>query len=463
MELNNNPFDWGKIPKQKGVRLNLRTLKELILIVLEVLFIISAYLFWFIRRGFIKKSSDKTDPKNIKIVYYVRNASGVAEVVINIIKGFYLKGYKQVLVVAKDRGLKKLFKPVEDYLESVTEIQEITQFDIKNIREIISIVGVFKSLRADILHVQLGSFYAGRFITPIARFANIPKVIITELQTGGGIQPIFGNQSIELHFNQLKTGNLDIIVYNFLKSITNLLADKITVLFEDIAEDYSKVFKVKPTKISIVPNCLDLDRFDSRSNTLSFKKEKERHYERGPVIMVAATLEPRKGHYYLIKAAPKIISFFPNVKFVFFGDGLLKEDLKELSYAMRLDDHIEFMGQIQDREEWVESYRNANLFVHPSLIEGMPITIIEAMAMSLPVVSTSVDGNKVLVEHGRNGLLVPPRDSEVLADAIINLLGDFDKLIKFGEESRRRVEKYFSLDIVATQFDIIYRELLNKV
>ena len=74
-----------------------------------------------------------------------------------------------------------------------------------------------------------------------------------------------------------------------------------------------------------------------------------------------------------------------------------------------------------------------------------------------------MDGNKALIEHGGNGLLVPPRDSEALADAIIELLSDFDRLIAFGEESRRRVEKYFSIDIVATKFERIYRELLNKV
>jgi len=159
LELNNNPFSWGEIPEQKGVRLNLRTIKELILILLEVLFIFSAYIYWFIRKGFNKKSTHKTDPKDIKIVYYVRNAGGVAEVVINLIKGFYLKGYKQVLVVPNGINLRKLFKPVEDYLESVIEIKEITKFNIKNIKEIISIVGVFKSLRADLLHIQLGSFY----------------------------------------------------------------------------------------------------------------------------------------------------------------------------------------------------------------------------------------------------------------------------------------------------------------
>ena len=179
--------------------------------------------------------------------------------------------------------------------------------------------------------------------------------------------------------------------------------------------------------------------------------------------MVAATLEPRKGHYHLIMAAQKIISYFPDAKFLFYGDGLLKEDLKELSHAMGLDNHIEFVGHIHDSERWVECYRNANLFVLPSLAEGMPITILEAMAMSLPIVATSVDGNKALIEHGGNGLLVPPRDSEVLADAIIELLSDFDRLIAFGEESRRRVEKYFSIDIVATKFERIYGELLNKI
>ena len=464
MELNNNnPFDWGKIPRQKGVRLNLRTLKELILIVLEVLFSILAYLHWFIRRGFIKKCSHKTDPKNITIVHYVQCPGGVAEEVKNLVKGIYLKGYKQILIITKECNLKEIFSPINEYLEDVVEIKRVSKLNIKNFRKIISII---KGLGADILHVHLEQFYGCKFILPIARFSRIPMIITSELQSGGGAggyNSICGNPHFDVHLKQSNNKNLDIMFKNIIKRKTNLLNDKITVPFEDMLEDYSKVFSVKPAKISIVPNCADLDRFKSTPDSFFYKKKKKELYEKGPFIMVASSLQSSKGHYYLIKAAPKIISFFPNVKFVFFGDGLLKEDLKELSYAMRLDDHIEFMGQIQDREEWVESYRNANLFVHPSLIEGMPLAILEAMAMSLPVVATSVDGNKALIEHGKNGLLVPPRDSEALADAIIELLGDFDRLMACGEKSRKRVENYFGSDVVANKFDKIYRNLLSVI
>ena len=174
------------------------------------------------------------------------------------------------------------------------------------------------------------------------------------------------------------------------------------------------------------------------------------------VLGTVARFTQQKGHQYLIDAAPKIMSAFPDVYFVFVGDGPLRPVLQSRVHQLGLDSQVLFLGFRSDIRDLLNAF---DVFVLPSLYEGLPNVVLEAMACGKPVIATEVDGTPEAVVQGRTGILVPPQDSEALGNAIIELLGDKRKVEEMGDRGRERVEKKFSLDGEINKFVELYERL----
>src|SRR5207253_10486932 len=139
----------------------------------------------------------------------------------------------------------------------------------------------------------------------------------------------------------------------------------------------------------------------------------------GPVVMVAR-MSPEKDAESLVRAAALAARQLPAFRLEVAGDGACLPALKQLAAGLALGDHVRFLGEVRDVPALLA---RASLFVLPSQTEGISLTILEAMARGLPVVATCVGGNPEVVEDGRTGLLVPPRDPEALARGILRLAG----------------------------------------
>lgn len=172
-----------------------------------------------------------------------------------------------------------------------------------------------------------------------------------------------------------------------------------------------------------------------------------------PVVGVVARLHPQKGHRFLIKAATQIVTEHPQVKFVLVGDGVLRSELENRVDRDGLKDHFLFLGFRRDVHRIMRAF---DLFVLPSLYEGLPNVVLEAMAVGLPVVATAVDGTPELVVDGETGYLVPPADPQALAERICALLYDRRRATDFGSQGRRRVEANFSLEKQVQRFQNLY-------
>lgn len=201
---------------------------------------------------------------------------------------------------------------------------------------------------------------------------------------------------------------------------------------------------VPARKVMIVPNGVDVSRFTYAGPT-----------PRGPAVVVGR-LAPEKDHATLLRAAALVAREEPAFRLEIAGDGPCEAQLKSLAQGLGLADVVRFLG----REDDVPArLGRAGLLVLPSLMEGMPLTLLEAMARGLPVVATSVGGNAEVVIHGKTGLLVPARSPGDLAAAMLGLWRDPEASRRIGRAGRERVEQSFDVRRTIGRYERIYRNL----
>jgi len=208
------------------------------------------------------------------------------------------------------------------------------------------------------------------------------------------------------------------------------------------------------TRIEVIPDGIDLSRFHAP------KREAEPDVVR---VLSIGRLIPRKGFHHLISALP-LLREMTGRKFMveIVGDGPMMDELKELAKKLKVDDLVVFSGTIP-YERLHKRYESADLFTLCSSAEGMPLVVLEAMAMGLPVVATKVQGIEELVRDGVNGYLIEdPSDSQALADRISLLIEDGQARIRMGAEAIRSVERYDWARIAERYLDV-YRRVLSRV
>jgi glycosyltransferase involved in cell wall biosynthesis len=177
------------------------------------------------------------------------------------------------------------------------------------------------------------------------------------------------------------------------------------------------------------------------------------------IVGVVGNLYPVKGHQYLIDGIPLILEKTPNTSFLFAGRGQLESQLKEQVYRLGLDKRVHFLGLRQDISRILAML---DVFVLPSLSEGLSMAILEAMIAGKPVVATQVGGNPELVLAGETGYLVPPQDSRALALSLTTLLLNREQALQFGAKGKNRAEGQFSLRTMVQAYQSLYEERLDS-
>ncbi len=177
------------------------------------------------------------------------------------------------------------------------------------------------------------------------------------------------------------------------------------------------------------------------------------------VIGMVARLHPQKGHQYLFEAAKPIVDKYPHVKFLLVGEGEIRAELEEVVKKMGLTSNVTFLGHRTDVSELLKAF---DVFTLPSLFEGLPNVVLEAMSAGRAVVASSVDGTVEAVMDEETGLLVPPGDTEKLRDAYLKLIENRDRTKEMGLKGRKRIEDVFSLDKQVEAFQSLYEEFYHK-
>ena len=207
-------------------------------------------------------------------------------------------------------------------------------------------------------------------------------------------------------------------------------------------------------KISVIPNGIELSMFNNVTPL--------RVQEAGTKIVWVGRMVEVKGLVYLFSAMRIIVSSYPNSKLTLMGDGPLKDKLERLAGEMSLTANITFMGYV--KYSLLPQYlKGADIFVLPSLSEGFPVAIPEAMAACKPVVASNVGGIPDVVTDGVTGFLVAPENPEQLADKIVYLIEHPEEGERMGKAGRKLVEERFTWDNIAEAITRIYKSKLGCI
>jgi glycosyltransferase involved in cell wall biosynthesis len=178
----------------------------------------------------------------------------------------------------------------------------------------------------------------------------------------------------------------------------------------------------------------------------------------GPLVGVVARLQPEKGVANFLKAAARVSEISPRARFLVVGDGPLREELLNLVEHLGISERVRFLGYRTDSRALMGLM---DLLVVPSLTEGSPLIVLEAMAAGVPVVASAVGGIPDQVRHNEEGILVSPDDPDALGDALGTMLRDPAYARRLGEAGRRRTENEFSHETLVRRIEAVYRTAID--
>ena len=312
--------------------------------------------------------------------------------------------------------------PAEELLVQGHHVECVTDVATGKLGRLRRLVHIFRDGQFDVVHTHntLAHFY-GAFA---ARLAGVPVVVNTQHGRGCG-----QSWKAKLQFR-----------------MANRLTDRVVGVSEDAAELCRQDDARSADRTVALLNGVDLDRFEYR----------------GPAnqrtAISVARLSPEKDFATLLRATWILIKDNPDFRLKIVGDGGERQKLEQLSEELNLTNHVEFLGERSDVSQLLPQ---AGFFVSSSRTEGISLTLLEAMAVGLPVVATRVGGNPEIVVEGKTGRLVQPQSPEALALAMRDLLKDQEGWPVFGELARQRVEQHFNVRNMVRQYEDLYRELLD--
>ena len=225
-------------------------------------------------------------------------------------------------------------------------------------------------------------------------------------------------------------------------------ADKVTSVSDLCAKELKRDYGIK--EVDVVQNGVDTSHFIPNSGGREDK-----------FVLYTGALVTKKGVIDLIKSAEYVCGKYPDIEFILTGKGPLEKHLKKLTHELGINKNFSFVGYVS-QEKLLKYYQDASIYVLPSYYEGLPTVVLEAMSCELPVVATPVGGIPEVIQNGKTGFLVPPRNPKKLADTILKLLENGDLRKQIGINERKHVRKYFDWNVIADNIEKIYFNLMNN-
>ena len=333
------------------------------------------------------------------------------------------------LTEAEKNGIRIITLP-----ELVRNISPVSDF-----KTLFSLINIFRQERPDIVHTHTSK--AGILGRWAAFFAKVPIIVHTP---HGHV--FWG------YFNRLKTS-----AFVFFERLTARITDRIITLTEQEKKEHLRFAIASEGEFTVIHSGVDLTGFSNAKVDAPEMRKKLGIPEESFVVGTVGRLTPVKGHRYLIEAAAELVRQKTDILFVFLGDGELLNDLTEMASALGIKDHVKFLGWRPDVADVMATF---DIFVLPSLNEGMGKVLVEAMAMAKPIIASNVGGIHDLITDGENGLLVSPADHEAIADAILSLYRDPAKTKRLCEKGKAIAAGY-SADAMIQKIDHLYDEVIS--
>jgi glycosyltransferase involved in cell wall biosynthesis len=365
------------------------------------------------------------------------------------LKRRYSGRYRMVVAAVGQGGpLEKQFEKVADKMVVYSKKHK---YDVSQVWRLYRLI-----LNERVNIVQTTLFYADVIGTLAARLAGVKNIISWEANTERGKSSRRKKNLkniISWETNTQPYGTKHMTAYRLAAKGFRISVSVSNAIRKQVMEDRH----VSPVKTRTVHYGVDVNRFHPVSGE-PFRKSLGIPMQCVVFGTIARLSEP-KGHHYLIQAVPAVVRRFPNIRFVFAGDGPLRKSLESQTKALGIESYVQFLGFRTDVVELMAAF---DAFVLPSLYEGLPNAVLEAMACGKPVVATAVDGTPEIVVHGETGLLVPAKDPDALAEAILRIAGNPHFRRWMGSLARRRIVLEHGLDDQVDAFHALYQELFNS-
>lgn len=251
--------------------------------------------------------------------------------------------------------------------------------------------------------------------------------------------------------------------HNFLRRRLAPLIDRFVPVSDDLHQWLAQVVGISEKKILLIKNGVDTDRFRPQAALAGASPWSAQQF----VIGTVARVQDIKNHRGLVEAFVRLREMLPEhrhrMRLSIIGDGPLLSELRAQVAAAGLDDVVWLPGARSDIAELLCGF---SVFALPSLAEGTPVSMLEAMACALPVVASSVGGIPEVVEHGKHGSLVPPSDRDALAAALAQYIVQPELIGQHGDAARARIEQKYSLAAMLAAYgglyDTLYRQKLGE-
>ena len=233
---------------------------------------------------------------------------------------------------------------------------------------------------------------------------------------------------------------------------------KVIAISEQVRDHLRDDFKVEENSIRLIHNGIDTEKFKAQSEERKAQIKDNLGLGDGPVVGIVARLSDVKGHKYLIEAMNMVLKKEPGAQLLMVGEGREKKELVSLVQSLGMEKNVFFVSSVNDTKDLISIM---DLFVMPSLKEGLGLSLMEAKASGLAVIGSDVGGIRSLIQNNSNGLLVRAADTAALSCAILELLQDPKRRIFLGHNARAFIKYNFSAEQMVSQTEEFYRECIN--
>jgi glycosyltransferase involved in cell wall biosynthesis len=294
----------------------------------------------------------------------------------------------------------------------------------------------------------------------------LKKISPRILHTHGGTAGFYGRLASLFNINCAVIHTYHGIHYlNFDKYIVRkiyTLIDKFLLRFTDCTicvaqQDFDIGLKagiVQKEKAVVIHNGIEVEKFSELNENTNYKI-KIKSENQSVIIGSVGRLHYQKGYEYLIEASKSVLDEYPNVKFILVGDGELRSSLESLTRKHSVYDSFTFMG---NQTNVPELLAQMDIFILPSLWEGLPLVLLEAMAAKKPIVATAVNGISEIIESEKEGILVQPKNHKAISAALLRLLKDVELRKRLAGNGYAKVLSEFSLNKMIVKTESVYKK-----
>lgn len=350
-----------------------------------------------------------------------RHLYGGAFQVLHLVRGLSRRGHQNLLACPRGSDLAHAAEPVAD-------VHGLPMHGDLDLLMIPRLLGLIRSSRPDLVHLhsRIGADTMGGIS---ARLAGIPVI---------------------------HTRRVDNPEPRWLVAAKYRLHDQVIAISEGIGRVLLSE-GLPPEKLRVVRSAVDWERYARPCNRREIARRLDLP-EEGPWIGVIAQLIPRKGHRILLDALPPLLARHPGLRVVFFGQGPLESELRGQIRSSGLDGRVSLAGFRDDLHACLPCL---DLVVHPALMEGLGVSLLQAASAGVPIVASRAGGIPEAVRDGVNGVLVTPDDSDAMGQAIGELLDDPKQRRRLGSSGQALMRREFSIDAMVEGNLAVYRELLK--